>query len=562
MKPMPSGIWRYAWQLIALFTIASVAVNSTISYIADQFRQADGGFVGQGWFLVLMAMVAGFMFLLGGLGLWNIRFAIESESRRRIGSLVDAMEALKGGIVSLDTKGWITGFNPSANSLAPAPLRKDIPLTEGFPCLSAEDAVALQDHTAACEIERDLPFSGGMRTLRFRSQPSEGVVLIMVSDVTAMQILARRHQQLARWQLIGRIARGVAHDFNNMLCVIVGHVSLASRAPPGSPAMRESLDMIRHEADKGGALAANLLNLGVWATAGHPTNDLADHVRRAVALLGPSLPVGWKIETGIADDFPTVALSGIQVEQLTLNLGLLAADTIGAPGVLRITAERPGSDHLHNVGSNYAAVLLFSASLPQASPATASPADNTVSTDEEGIVQSVVQTMLEGTGGTLNVLKGSDGSRIYRALLPFGVAQSGDSTDLLPEDKRLLLTHWNILSAGSPRHHHEVDQPLLAMGAKVDAQHDIVSVLARVETQAHLDLILLEKNLLGSQAHGLLKAIRKLCPQTGLIVFCENPLELAPDRPSDVVFAAKTDNVSHFLTALFEAKALANRQLS
>ena len=50
------------------------------------------------------------------------------------------------------------------------------------------------------------------------SESSEGLRLILISDVTEMKRQAVRHRQVATLQLIGRVGRGVATDFNNILC--------------------------------------------------------------------------------------------------------------------------------------------------------------------------------------------------------------------------------------------------------------------------------------------------------------------------------------------------------
>jgi PAS domain-containing protein len=562
MKGLP---WRYAWQLIALIVIATIAANSTVSLISDQLESSTrlSGMAVQVSILAVWAMVVGFMFLIGGFGLWTIRFAAETETRRRIGGMIDAMSSIKDGLISLDRKGRMTGSNAAAGMLAVAPLQKNASLLDGFPCLSEDDLTLLLNISGPNEIERDQPAAGRSRTLRFRSQPSEGVILIIVSDVTAMLMRERRRQQMTRWQLIGRIARGVAYDFNNILCVISGHLSLISRAKLGSQDMRDSLDTMRREADKGGMIAANLLNLSNWAAVGRPTALLGEHVRRALSLLGASLETGWRIESHIDEDFPAVALSGVQVEQLMLNLGLLAADTVGAPGILRVTVCKPGKDHLVDVGAHFAAVILISAASPSAAPSAAPPQAPAIApeTEEEGVVHSIVTSMLESAGGYLNVLKESGGLRIYRAILPYGNLPSAPAqTEELPAELRAHVANWKIISAGSARHHREVDKALSEMGVRVEALQDIVSVLAHVETERALDAVLLDRELLGQQAEGLLRAVAKLRPDAGIVVLCEDPDAEPEPRPRSVVFAAHMRDPARLIKSLLEAKALATSQ--
>ena len=260
MKFPVRGVWRYTWQMIALLVIASVAVHSTVSFLEDQIdNPSPDGRIPFGTLWVFWAMVVGFMFLVGGLCLWTLQFATESESLRRVGNLVDAMKMIKDALLSLDNKGHITGSNPAVTTLALIPPRKGIHLREIFPCLSEEDLTQLLDPDEANEVERLLIKDNASRTIRFRSQPSEGMTLLLISDVTQMQAREQRRQQLALWQLIGRIARGIAHDFNNLLCVISSHVSLLSRLRSAPPEIHESLQAIRQESDLGAKLAENCL---------------------------------------------------------------------------------------------------------------------------------------------------------------------------------------------------------------------------------------------------------------------------------------------------------------
>ena len=86
-------------------------------------------------------------------------------------------------------------------------------------------------------MERESEQSTGNKTFRFRSQPSSelhslGLRLIQISDVTLIRKQQQRQRQFARLQLVGNIAHGVAHDFNNILCSIAGYASLLGHLMP------------------------------------------------------------------------------------------------------------------------------------------------------------------------------------------------------------------------------------------------------------------------------------------------------------------------------------------
>jgi hypothetical protein len=98
------------------------------------------------------------------------------------------------------------------------------------------------------------------------------------------------------------------------------------------------------------------------------------------------------------------------------------------------------------------------------------------------------------------------------------------------------------------------------MGVRVEALQDIVSVLAHVETERALDAVLLDRELLGQQAEGLLRAVAKLRPDAGIVVLCEDPDAEPEPRPRSVVFAAHMRDPARLIKSLLEAKALATSQ--
>lgn len=559
MKPFRTQVWSYAVLLIILFAIASLAVWQTISYLErniahDEFRIAAATV----WVLTL-----GFMSIAGAFGLWAIKFSTETESRRRIGRLVDSMYYLSDGLIAVDKKARITGSNPSARSMAKAELAGHETLKEAFQCLSAEDVALLLSKTGPNEVERESELTGGRQVLRFRAQQSEGLTLVLISDVTTMNAQRQRQRQIARLQLIGQIARGVAHDFNKLLCEISGHASLLTRVPPGSPEMTRSVGTITREIERGISLAGHLLELARPDIAGRSTDATAEHVEIAAGVLRDSLPEEWNVKTTIQQDIPTVGLTGMQVEQLVLNLGLLAAGATSRPGTLHVVAGTPGSTHLFDVSAVFAGVILISAAKPDVIIAGNSQKDVRDTSDESGVILSVIRSMIEEAGGIVDVLLGADKSPIYRICLPRGnVPSDAEDVDDLPGDLAAYVAPWSVLLAAPAREHGVWQTRLRKIGVKVEFIENITSALARIENGRNLDAMVIDRYLLGQEAGGLLKAILKLCPSAGIVVLCDDPQSESEGLSSKIVFLQARAGQRKFLTALIEAKGLASRRQS
>ena len=386
-----------------------------ISHQDDTMRQINVG---------VWSLVMGFMFLAGALGLLAIRSTAATEGRRQIARFVDGMNHLSDGLIALNKNGRIMGANPAGRRLfqETGSGKQASDIYGAFPGLTRQDGELLISSGSPREIYVDSLYPGGLRALRFRSQPSEGIVLLLVSDVTESRLVERRRRQIAQLQLVGRIAGGVANDFSDILCAISGHSALLRR-PDMEPAARsDSLDMIARETRRGALLSRMLLDLSRSGESENVSQRLAENVKEAVSLLRVALSPEWTIRSVIRGEYPAVPLGSSQVEQVVLNLGLFAADAQHQPGAIIITLSPPSADHLLEVGSQFAAVILISAHGEkdrEELPADGASAREAVSIPADSrVILSVVQSMVEESGGRVDYMSSPDGSRIYRVCLP------------------------------------------------------------------------------------------------------------------------------------------------
>lgn len=570
MIRLPRTTWHYAILLIFLLTIASGAALSTILYLdgvvdaGDIMKRQE---IVQRVTIMIWALTMGFMLIAGAFGLWAIHFSGESESRRRVSEVVDGMDYLSDGLLVVDRRGRVTGCNPALRAMIDQDVSQDISLVKVFPCLTDEDVKVLLSLSGPNEVQRDGLSDGGKRTLRFRSQTAGGMLsLILVSDITTMTVRALRAQQTARLQVIGRIARGVAHDFSNVLSGISGHASLISRLKPGTQEMQDSLATITRESERGALLAGHLLEFSHVGVSGEPTDKLGEHVKKASDLVRVGLSDVWRVETDVEENLPVVPLSGLQVEQIILNLGIVAADALQTPGSVRITASKPSKGHLLNVDDTFAAVIVVSSARTGDSKVwdALHSADYDVRTtdDESGVVQSLVRSLVEEAGGSLDCFAGAGQSRIYRIVLPYGTVQAtAPETEEITEELQSYVSHWQVLLARGSSDHDVVEDKLRENGVGVYRVDNVMSALARVEDGTSLNAIVLERNLLGDEADGLLRAIIKLCPAAGIVVLCEDPGSEPEELSRDIVFESGRAGAGRVVKAMVEAKGLAARRI-
>ncbi|MBI2438142.1 MAG: hypothetical protein HYV36_04940 [Lentisphaerae bacterium] len=587
MTFLPQSSWRYALLIIILFAIVAVAAATIISQLQDQIGAQPHAETIRQLSIAIWALTMGCLFLAGALGLWAIRSTTEIEGRRRVGRFVDTMDFLGDGLLAVDGKGRIRGGNPAARGLVPQawPARKTIRLPDIFPCLAEQDLPRLLDPVEPQEVERNCVYREGLRILRFRSQPTEGLILILISDITERHAQEIRQRQVAQLQIIGRIAAGVAHDFNSILCAISGHAMLLQRLGLDPENLKRSMKIITEETQKGVQLSRQLLELSRSGAHDKPSENLTGNVAEASALLRTALSPEWVVKSSVQGSYPAVPLAPAQIEQVVVNLGLLAADAQPGAGTVTISLNQPGSGTAGlDVGAQYAAVILVSGesapaparppAAPVAQPLRAGNATPSVAggaeaaspsqpmtpvTDEGGVISSVVRTMVEEAQGRFDQMQAPSGLCVYRVCLPHLDTRTDlGSADKLSIDRMAaLLARWRIMLAGADNELDLLATKLLNIGSKVERQAKVGSILASVEQTRELDALVMDKGLLGENAHNLMKALRTLRPQLGIVVLGQAPKHMRWPEDLGIFFVPHGTNPEMLFRSLLAARSAA-----
>ncbi len=150
----------------------------------------------------------------------------------------------------------------------------------------------------------------------------------------------RLHEHLSQSQKlesIGRLAGGVAHDFNNMLGVILGHVELSLDDMDPADPLNASLQEIRAAARRSADLTGQLLAFARRQTVAPQVLNLNETVESMIRMLsrliGEDIELQWKP----GPDLDHVRMDPSQLDQVLANLCVNARDAIGqAGGTIRI----------------------------------------------------------------------------------------------------------------------------------------------------------------------------------------------------------------------------------
>lgn len=152
-------------------------------------------------------------------------------------------------------------------------------------------------------------------------------------------------------EAIGRLAGGVAHDFNNILGSILGSVYVARMEGGWEGPAAAELGGIQTLCKRGGDLTRQLLTVARRPPGREEVLDVGRQVAEVRRLLEHTLPRDIRLEVGAEEGLPAVRADRAGITTVLLDLALNARDAMPAGGLLRVHARRHresgGEDWVH-----------------------------------------------------------------------------------------------------------------------------------------------------------------------------------------------------------------------
>jgi len=188
---------------------------------------------------------------------------------------------------------------------------------------------------------RELQFLMSTTTIEVKG---ERQVLVTLQDITdrkqaeaEKEKLQSQLNQAQKMESVGRLAGGVAHDFNNMLGVILGRAEMAmDQVDPAQPLFAD-LREIRKAAERSANLTRQLLTFARKQTIAPRIIDLNETVEGMLKMLrrliGEDIDLTWRPKKNLAP----VKMDPAQIDQILANLCVNSRDAIS--GVGKITIE-------------------------------------------------------------------------------------------------------------------------------------------------------------------------------------------------------------------------------
>ena len=213
-----------------------------------------------------------------------------------------------------------------------------------------------EQRTAFCEcVHRLRSGDGSWRWFRTRGRAVErddsGAPRRMIGAAMDISDQKRMEDQLvhgAKMQALGAFAGSVAHDFNNVMAIVRGHVELLRHPLGGVPADAEETDRrlaaIEQSVDRATSFVRQLMALGRPDTNRPADIDLAGFVSDLAPTLAQFLGEDIALEVDVPDGGLAVRIDAGRLEALLLNLAANARDAMASGGTMTIAVRADRTD--------------------------------------------------------------------------------------------------------------------------------------------------------------------------------------------------------------------------
>jgi len=156
------------------------------------------------------------------------------------------------------------------------------------------------------------------------------------NDISEQVLLEEQFFQAQKMEAVGRLAGGVAHDFNNMLSVILGCGELARELAPKEGQLREYIEEIHNAGVRSAALVRQLLAFSRKQTINPQIVDCNAFIENSQKMLKRLIGEDIEFHFNPAADLWTVMIDPSQLDQILANLTVNARDAILGNGVLTV----------------------------------------------------------------------------------------------------------------------------------------------------------------------------------------------------------------------------------
>jgi PAS domain S-box-containing protein len=260
----------------------------------------------------------------------------ESEGRYR-----NLFESAPDGILVADAEGRYVDANPTVLGMLGYPREELVGMTSAdilAPKEAARVGAALAEINQGVEHRHEWQFrrkdGSKFDADVLATVMGDGRILALIRDASERRRMEEQLRQSQKMEAVGRLAGGVAHDFNNSLGVILGYTELLIRQ--AGDGQRGKLEQILKATKRAGALTRQLLAFSRKQIVDPKVLDINALLSDLEQMVGRL--IGEDIDLAIVQgaDLGQVKADPGQLEQVVMNLCVNARDAMPDGGLLRI----------------------------------------------------------------------------------------------------------------------------------------------------------------------------------------------------------------------------------
>jgi PAS domain S-box-containing protein len=363
------------------------------------------------------------------------------ESTARQGAI---LEAAHDAILTVDQRLNIREFNPAAEQMfgiermqiLGRSIEVLMPADDRAPQMQALSRYIATRRGPRRQLELTGVRSDGsefpMEVTVARIGDARSEMAVFVRDVTERRALEAQLRQSQKLEAIGRLAGGVAHDFNNILMSIMGAADLLLMQLRAEDPARGEAAEVKESVQRGAALTRQLLAFSRRQASrprlfalGEVVAGMETMLRR---LIGPEI----EFDLVCRREPVTVMADPAQIEQVVLNLVINARDAMPLGGRLTVTVEEIALDetaalaHVEGRAGRYARLSVADTGTGIDEAARARLFEPFFTTKEQGkgtgLGLSIVYGIVKQSGGYITVVSEAGRGATFMIYLPAAMA--------------------------------------------------------------------------------------------------------------------------------------------
>ena len=162
-------------------------------------------------------------------------------------------------------------------------------------------------------------------------------LIAAITDITEHRKMEEELLKVKKFESLGVLAGGMAHQFNNALNIITGHIGLLERDHPQDVKMINYTEIMKQSADRMARLTGQLLAYAGGGKYNPRSMSLNEFIADTLPLIQHSLGSDIVLETDFSPDVPNVEMDFTQMQMLLSALLDNSREAIDPPGRIRVS---------------------------------------------------------------------------------------------------------------------------------------------------------------------------------------------------------------------------------